>query len=68
MAKRNERMRQLVDELEARRASAREMGGEQRVARQHQRGKLDARQRVDYLFDDGTFREFGTHAFFHANG
>lgn len=68
MAKRNERMRQLVDELEARRADAREMGGEQRVARQHQRGKLDARQRVEYLFDDGTFREFGTHAFFHANG
>ena len=68
MAKENERMRQLVAELEAKRENAKKMGGEKRVARQHERGKMDARQRVDYLFDDGTFTEFGTHAFFHANG
>ena len=68
MAKQNERMRQLVAELESKRAEALKMGGERRVARQHERGKLDARQRVDYLFDDGSFTEFGIHAFFHANG
>lgn len=63
----NERMRELVAQLEAKRADARLMGGEERVARQHERGKLDARQRIEYLFDDGTFHEFGMHAFFHAN-
>ncbi len=68
MAKQNEIMRKMVAELEAKRAAAREMGGPSRVARQHERGKLDARQRVAYLFDEGTFTEFGTHAFFHANG
>ena len=68
MAKQNERMRELVAELEQKRAEARLMGGEKRVARQHERGKLDVRQRVEYLFDDGTFHEFGIHAFFHANG
>ena len=46
MAERNEKMRALVAELEQKRAAAREMGGTQRVARQHERGKLDARQRV----------------------
>lgn len=68
MAKQNERMRELVAQLEEKRTEALKMGGEKRVARQHDRGKLDARQRVDYLFDNGTFVEFGTHAFFHANG
>ncbi len=68
MAKQNERMRKLVEELEAKRRDALKMGGERRVARQHERGKLDARQRIDTLFDEGTFTEFGTHAFFHANG
>ena len=35
------------------------MGGPERVARQHERGKLDVRQRLDLLFDPGTFVEFG---------
>lgn len=36
------------------------MGGPDRVAKYlHNRGKLDARQRVDRLFDSGTFREIG---------
>lgn len=68
MGKVNEKMRALVAELEEKRADALKMGGEKRVARQHDRGKMDARQRVRFLFDDGTFNEFGTHAFFHANG
>src|SRR5690349_7919178 len=33
-------------------------GGQERVARQHAAGKLTARERVDFLLDDGTFEEF----------
>jgi acetyl-CoA carboxylase carboxyltransferase component len=51
----------LLDELEARRAGSRAMGGPSRVARlQHARGKLDARQRIAQLFDPGSFVEIGT--------
>jgi acetyl-CoA carboxylase carboxyltransferase component len=49
----------ILSKLEQRRASSREMGGEARVARHHARGKLDARQRIDALFDPGTFAELG---------
>jgi len=47
------------EELEARRAAAREMGGTQRVARQHELNKLTVRERIDRLADAGTLREFG---------
>ncbi len=33
------------------------MGGEKAVAKQHAKGKLTARERLDLLFDPGTFRE-----------
>jgi acetyl-CoA carboxylase carboxyltransferase component len=47
-------------ELRARRAAMRVMGGPERVRKyMHDRGKLDARQRLDALFDPGTFREIG---------
>lgn len=47
-------------ELHARRAAMRVMGGPERVRKyMHDRGKLDARQRLDALFDPGTFREIG---------
>jgi acetyl-CoA carboxylase carboxyltransferase component len=52
-------MREKVAELERRKAEARQMGGTDRVERQHQRGKLDVRQRIDLLFDPGTFTELG---------
>lgn len=52
-------MRERVAELEARRAKAREMGGAERVARHHARGKLTARERMALLFDDGAFVEIG---------
>jgi len=35
------------------------MGGPERLARQHEHGRLDARARVDRLLDPGTFREIG---------
>ncbi len=50
----------ILKELEERRAAARAMGGPDRVERlQIQRGKLDARARLDLLFDPGTFAEIG---------
>src|SRR3546814_368589 len=47
------------DELAARRAMAEKMGGEDKVARQHSRGKMDARARLAGMVDDGSFREIG---------
>jgi acetyl-CoA carboxylase carboxyltransferase component len=52
-------MRDRVSELEKRRAEAKKMGGEARLQRQRERGKLDARARIDLLLDPGTFREIG---------
>lgn len=52
-------MRDRVKDLEARRALFKAMGGEDRVAKQRERGKLDVRQRLERLFDPGTFVENG---------
>src|SRR3989442_16000184 len=52
-------MRKKVDELERRRGEAKKMGGEARLTRQKERGKLDARARLDLLLDPRTFREIG---------
>jgi acetyl-CoA carboxylase carboxyltransferase component len=54
-------MREMVAELEARREKVREMGGADKVAKQHVRGKLTARERLAILFDDGVFFEVGAH-------
>ena len=35
-------------------------GGEARIARQHEKGKLTARERLDLLLDPGSFEELGT--------
>jgi len=48
-----------MEELERRRSQARKMGGEARLSRQKERGKLDARARLDLLLDPKTFREIG---------
>jgi len=48
-----------VEELAHRRKLAEQMGGADKVARQHGRGKLDARQRIAGLVDPGSFREIG---------
>ncbi len=50
----------LLADLERRRAEARLGGGEKRIAKQHEKGKLTARERLDVLLDDGSFRELGT--------
>ncbi len=44
-------MRDRVAELERRRARAKEMGGPDKIAKQHARGKLTARERLARLFD-----------------
>ncbi|SEL09908.1 propionyl-CoA carboxylase beta chain [Roseateles sp. YR242] len=44
--------------LENKREQARQGGGERRIAAQHAKGKLTARERLDLLFDDGTFEEW----------
>lgn len=46
-------------ELERRRELAAAMGGPAQVARQHENGKLTARERIGLLADHGSFREFG---------
>jgi propionyl-CoA carboxylase beta chain len=46
-----------IEELEARRAAARLGGGEKRIAAQHAKGKLTARERVEVLLDQGSFEE-----------
>jgi len=54
----------IIEALEARRAKARLGGGERRIAAQHGKGKLTARERLDVLLDGGSFEEvdmFVTH-------
>ncbi|MCQ2531905.1 MAG: methylmalonyl-CoA carboxyltransferase [Saccharofermentans sp.] len=46
-----------IDDLNKRRESIAEAGGEARIAKQHSQGKLTARERMEALFDDGTFVE-----------
>jgi len=47
----------LVARLQARHAQAEAGGGAERIARQHQAGKLTARERIDLLLDPGSFVE-----------
>ena len=51
-------MKDILQELESRRAQARAGGGERRVAAQHAKGKLTARERLELLLDEGSFEEF----------
>jgi acetyl-CoA carboxylase carboxyltransferase component len=50
----------VLEQLQRRRASARAMGGEERLEKHRATGKLDARARIDHLLDAGTFQELGT--------
>jgi len=51
---------ETLADLQVRRTAARAMGGEERLAKHHDAGKLDARARVEHLLDPGSFREIGT--------
>ena len=48
-----------LDELNRRRARALEMGGAEKVKKQHDKGKLTARKRIEQLLDPGSFLEIG---------
>jgi len=50
-------MSSTIAELDRRRDAARAGGGEKRVAAQHAKGKLTARERLDVLLDEGSFEE-----------
>ncbi|WP_112663974.1 acyl-CoA carboxylase subunit beta [Microvirga flavescens] len=51
-------MKDILERLEERRAQARLGGGEKRIAAQHGRGKLTARERLELLLDQNSFEEF----------
>lgn len=48
-----------LEDLRRRQALAEKMGGAEKLARQRERGKLNARERLDALLDHGSFREIG---------
>ncbi|MBI2850112.1 MAG: acyl-CoA carboxylase subunit beta [Chloroflexi bacterium] len=62
MSEESEIKKKQLDALNERRKKAAEMGGGERVARQKESGKLNARERIDALLDKGTFRETGMFA------
>lgn len=47
-----------IEELRKLREEALAGGGEERIEAQHEKGKMTARERIDYFLDDGTFNEF----------
>src|SRR6187200_1008355 len=51
-------MKHILERLEERRKEARLGGGEKRIAAQHAKGKLTARERIELLLDKGTFEEW----------
>ena len=48
-----------MDELRRREEFAEQLGGAERVARQHAGGRYTIRERIDKLVDPGTFHEVG---------
>jgi acetyl-CoA carboxylase carboxyltransferase component len=46
-----------VEDLHRRKAATKLGGGEERIARQHARGRMTARERLELLLDKGSFRE-----------
>jgi propionyl-CoA carboxylase beta chain len=50
-------LQQKIEELRRRHERAENGGGDERLTRQHAEGKLSARERLNLLFDEGTFEE-----------
>ena len=57
-----------LEELRKLREIGLQMGGEERIGRQHQRGHLTARERLEKLLDPGTFMEQGLLELFEIPG
>ena len=51
-------MHDILQQLEKKRAQARLGGGGKRIAAQHAKGKLTARERLELLLDEGSFEEW----------
>src|SRR4029453_5717238 len=51
-------MHNIIRQLDEKRAQARLGGGERRIAAQHAKGKLTARERLELLLDEGSFEEW----------
>ena len=51
-------MQSIVEQLELKRELARRGGGEKRIAAQHAKGKLTARERIEVLLDEDSFEEW----------
>ena len=51
-------MKDILQELEDRRADARLGGGQKRIDSQHSKGKLTARERIELLLDEDSFEEY----------
>ncbi len=57
-------VQEKIEDLKARQEKIMLGGGEKRIAKQHEKGKFTARERIELLFDEGTFVEldqFVTH-------
>jgi propionyl-CoA carboxylase beta chain len=57
---------QTQNDLNERRSSVHSAGGEERIKKQHDSGKLSARERIEALFDEGTFVELNDMRLAHA--
>jgi acetyl-CoA carboxylase carboxyltransferase component len=55
-------LRELAEDLRARREQVKQGGGPEKIAAQHAKEKLTARERLELLIDFGTFVELGIHA------
>ena len=51
-------MHDIIRQLEEKRERARQGGGAARIEKQHAKGKLTARERIEILFDPGSFEEW----------
>src|SRR6187455_2349126 len=61
--KNEDQLKQLVHKLHVKAVKVKQGGGEKKIAEQHQKGKLTARERIDYLVDkDSAFVEIGLFA------
>ena len=52
-------MKDKIKELEEKKGKIALGGGDKKIKKQHSKGKLTARERIDMLFDDGSFQEIG---------
>lgn len=60
-------MRERIAELDKKRADTLLLGGEDKIQKQHERGKLTCRERIDLLLDPGSFMEFGRLGYHHGD-